>query len=153
MPSLYPSSSGAAGVSAPIPLTDRPVDLEDALVWMCAGKHVLFTRGDARVLVNGRPVPAGIRVLAHRDQIHAGSFSWWFSGEDPARVEPFPGSEAVICPRCRQQVVPGSDAVRCPCNNWFHRSDVLMCFDYAGACPVCRRPTTLAPLPVVPEED
>ncbi len=151
MPNLIPTSPASEG--GPLAAGEHPLDLGGALLCRFAGKHVLVARRPNLVLVNGRPVPAGIRVLAHRDQIHVGMSGWWFSAEDPSHIEPFPGGEVQLCPRCRLKIDKETPSVHCACGAWFHRSERLPCFDYAANCPVCHRETTLSPTSAGLEED
>lgn len=91
----------------------------------------LLAGAQACVTINGRPVVLGIRVLDDRDRILLDGPSLsqpalaYFSGEEPAVVAPFPGPEAVICPRCKMPIEPGEPAVRCPaCDFWHHQIEV-----------------------------
>ena len=108
------------------------------------------------VRVNGRPVPAGLRVLSDRDEIRDGGEVSHFSTEELATVVPFPGADhPVICCRCRQPIEAGTPAVSCPkCSIAYHQTDELPCFTYAEKCVICGGATTLgAGFAWVPEED
>jgi hypothetical protein len=143
MPNLFASSEAGAAGPPVASIGGAPVAFDGAIFCPCGEKSVLLAPPAVPILVNGRPVPAGIRVLAHRDHIRTASGAWWFSAEGAPRVAPFPGGENDLCPRCRQHIGPAAAAVRCPCGAWFHQSSELPCFAYAPACPVCRRPTVL----------
>jgi rRNA maturation protein Nop10 len=136
-----------------IPVGEAPVSLDGATIRRCGEKIVLLAPQLAEVLVNGRPLAAGIRVLAHRDQIRAGAESWWFSAEDTPCVAPFPGAAGDVCPRCRGHIDVQSPAVRCACGNWLHQLAERPCFDYAAACPVCGRRTALDGVAAFSPED
>ena len=109
------------------------------------------------VRVNGRVPPAGLCVLAERDEIRIeGGPRYFFSRELLATVEEFPGSErAVFCGRCRQPIEVGTPSVCCPnCGIWFHQTAGLPCWTYAETCSFCGKPTSLdAGFSWVPEED
>ena len=86
------------------------------------------------VALNGKPLRAGIRMLADRDEIRVAGFGRvFFATERLARVETFAGADKRIdCPRCKQEIVAGSLAVRCPapgCGRWFHQSEELPLLD------------------------
>jgi len=110
---------------------------------------LLLARPALSVSVNGEPVSAlGIRALADRDEIRvAGLGAIFFSIEEPARIEPFPGSERrITCPRCHQEITKGQSAVLCPhCHVWHHQSqeDNLPCWTYAPHCTLCDQATEL----------
>jgi hypothetical protein len=95
--------------------------------------------------VNSRTLPAGLCVLANRDEIRIGDEVQFFSTETQAEVVPFPGSvRAVYCARCRQQIEVSLPAVCCPnCGIWHHQSAELPCWTYAEKCAFCGQPTTL----------
>jgi len=153
-----------------VPLTDLPLLIDGTnaaavepdrlavagklVLCRCGDKCVLLLPPSSDALVNGSPVPAGIRVLAHLDSIDVNGASWRFSAEDPPQIVPFlAGTSPDVCPRCRQRIAPGAAAVRCACGNWFHQTAELPCFDYAAACPVCQRATELGtPVPFDPED-
>jgi len=96
------------------------------------------------VRVNSRALPAGLCVLANRDEIRIGGEVLYFSTETLAEVVPFPGSvRAAYCARCRQQIEVGSPAVCCPnCGIWYNQSAELPCWTYADKCAFCGHPTT-----------
>ena len=108
------------------------------------------------VRVNGRVPPAGLCVLAERDEIRIeGGPRYFFSRELLATVEEFPGSErAVFCGRCRQPIEVGTPSVCCPnCGIWFHQTAGLPCWTYAETCSFCGKPTALeAGFSWVPED-
>ncbi|MGB7760311.1 MAG: hypothetical protein WBL61_10810 [Bryobacteraceae bacterium] len=153
MPNLFRGARAGGPESDAVPVSDTPVPLDGATVRRCGEKIALFAPPRAGVLVNGRPVDAGIRVLAHRDQIHAGSGVWWFSAEDPPEVVPFPGGAGVVCPRCRLPVLAGEPAVRCPCGNWLHEYPERPCYAYGPVCPICQRATVLGGAPALSLEE
>lgn len=105
----------------------------------------LIAPADSDVRVNGRAVPAGLCVLADRDEIRTGEVKYFFSTETLATVEEFPNAEkAVFCGRCRQQIEVGLPAVRCPgCGVWYHQSDNLPCWTYSEKCTFCDHLTAL----------
>lgn len=97
---------------------------------------------DERLRVNGVVVPAGLAVLADRDEIQLpGSPPLWFSTETVARIEQAPSFDgrALCCPRCRRLIEAGSPAVRCPgCRVWYHETSELPCFTYESSpCSSC----------------
>ena len=99
------------------------------------------------VRVNGLPLPAGIRVLADRDEIHVeGKDPWYFSTEETARVVAFPGSDPRLhCPRCKRPIEVGQPAVRCPsCGVWHHQvpEEQFPCWTYSESCGACARQAT-----------
>jgi hypothetical protein len=107
---------------------------------------VLRSANGTRVNVNGRPLYLGFRVLAHKDEIVLGGrVRLYFSGEQLARIEPFPGSEhPVFCARSKQPIAKGTPAVRCPgCGNWCEQSDQKPAWTYGPLCPCCEQPTAL----------
>jgi hypothetical protein len=100
---------------------------------------------EPRLRLNGLPVPGGLAVLDHRDEIRAPGVTAWFSNETLPRVEPFsePGARG-SCPRCQQPIEPAGPAVRCPqCGVWHHASDELPCWTYAPRCATCPQDTSL----------
>jgi len=101
--------------------------------------------GAPGVTLNGAPLHAGIRVLADRDEIRvAGLGRVFFSTEQLARIDPFPGADtSTFCPRCKQAITAGSPAVKCPaCQRWYHQSDEYPCWTYTEQC-LCGHPTAL----------
>ena len=130
----HPMASAEAG--APVMLR-RCGDAKSAL-W------VLISSGAEKVHVNGQPLLAGLCVLRDRDEIQIGAQSrFYYSTEELARVEPYPGGEGpVFCARCRQEIKAGSPAVRCPaCGHWCEQSESKPCWTYGPACPMCDQPT------------
>ncbi len=128
---------------------------------------VLLCGPRASVMINGRPVALGIGVLDHRDLIvvncaeHVGGERFYFSSEEPATVERFPGAEPVICPRCKTPIELGESAVRCPaCDFWHHQVEThgsapsdqgesqgarraRPCWTYLDRCANCGASSTL----------
>ncbi len=111
---------------------------EAPLVW------ALLTRSNSSVRVNGLPVP-GIRVLAHRDQIHFPDHTVYFSTEECAEIVLFSaGGRAINCPRCKLPIEVRTLAVRCPrCAVWHHESGEYPCWTYAATCSGCDHPADL----------
>jgi hypothetical protein len=111
----------------------------------------------ATVRVNGEQPPAGLRVLADRDEIRiADGKRFYFTTESLLHIEPFPGAERpVSCGRCRQPIETGAPAVRCPgCGVWYNQSAELPCFTYSETCAFCNQPTSLdAGFRWTPEEE
>jgi hypothetical protein len=128
---------GEGGWRAPARLIR--VDAGAAKIW------ALIAPNDAGVRVNSRPVSAGLRVLADKDEIRVGGEVRYFSTETLAAVEPFPAADRpVYCGRCRQVIEAGSAAVCCPgCNIWYHQRAKLPCFTYAEKCTFCDHATSL----------
>ena len=96
----------------------------------------------APVRVNGVLLPAGLALLADRDEIRVpGSPPLWFSTETIARVGEAPALDgrALRCPRCHLPIDAGSPAVLCPgCRVWHHQSTDRPCFTYKDApCAAC----------------
>ena len=111
---------------------------------------VLLAQGEDNLRVNGLPLPLGIRVLRHRDEIRLGSLGTaFFSTETLARVVEYPGPTAVECARCRVEIQKGFLAVQCPnCDVWFHEGPDEAgkdrpCFTYAPTCVYCPHGTRL----------
>jgi uncharacterized protein YbaR (Trm112 family) len=112
-----------------------------------SGSWVLIAAPGFEVRVNGAAVPLGIRVLADRDEISTDEGgAIYFSTENLARVEPFPGAQnRLFCPRCKQAVETDHPAVRCPqCGVWYHQTDELPCWTYAQHCALCDQSTQLS---------
>lgn len=149
------SISGSAGALSlsPFGFASSPgmgVDHDSGSLLLQAGndgRWALLVRRDRRLLHNGEIVTpdAGIRVLVHMDCLSLeGGEPVYFSTEETARIEPFAGSTAVTCPRCRSEVHPGQAAVKCPrCGVFHHETDDRNCFTYAPTCAVCAQPTAL----------
>lgn len=118
-----------------------------------------LTGAGARVLVNGRQLLLGIRLLRDRDEMLDADETGrgrrcYFCSQEPPRVEPLPAEYSPTrCPRCKQAVVAGTPAVRCPnCGLWHHQTDQLPCWDYAATCTCCPQTTDLnAGYPWTPE--
>ena len=105
---------------------------------------VLFGKEASGVRLNGQSLLAGIAVLRDRDEILIGGRTrLYFSTEEHARIEPFPGAaEPVFCARCRQPIQAGTPAVRCPgCGHWCEQSEAKPCWTYGPMCPLCDQPT------------
>jgi len=106
----------------------------------------LIASPDSAVRVNSRALPAGLYVLADRDEIRTGDgIQYFFSTESLATVVAFPGAERpVYCGRCREPIEAGAPAVCCPgCGIWYHQSEELPCWTYAEKCNFCPSPTAL----------
>jgi len=100
----------------------------------------------ARLWVNGRQAPLGVRVLADRDEIRLeNGCRLYFSTERAAKVVPFAGAgHETICPRCGQPIEEGTPAVSCPaCDTWYHQAPPLTCwwFEDFMQCQHCGHPT------------
>ena len=76
------------------------------------------------VTLNGRPLRAGIGILAHGDELRVDGQSVFVSFERKAEVEVYPAEAESTCSRCRSAVMPGQSAVCCPsCGVWSHQDD------------------------------
>jgi len=109
-------------------------------------ESVLFAPGVPRATVNGLPVRAGIRVLAHQDEVRlASGAAFFFSTEQLARIEPLPAfGRRVNCARCQQPIEEASAAVRCPaCDRWHHERPDLPCWSHVPKCATCPQATAL----------
>lgn len=108
---------------------------------------VLLVADTGRVRVNGRSVPARMRVLRDQDEIRIGAQRFFFSAEERAQVREFSGEgPGASCPRCKQALRKGDLSVRCPgtkCGVSYHQSEELPCWTYAGVCALCGHPTAL----------
>jgi hypothetical protein len=106
---------------------------------------VLVLGAGQRLVHNGQPVPAGLRVLTHKDSLALqGREAVYFSTEEAARIEPFAGSAKVTCPRCRGEILAGQPAVKCPgCGVVHHEIEDRNCWTYAKTCALCAQPTVL----------
>ena len=106
---------------------------------------VLLAAPDAAVRVNGRPLSLGIRCLRDKDEIGAGAERYFFSTENLARVEPFPGADGgAMCARCRKPLIVEMPSVRCPnCRTWCHERADSACWTYSEKCPLCEQATAL----------
>lgn len=146
------SCGSARGNAAMRPGAARLIraDAGGASVW------ALIVSAGSGIRVNSCGVPAGLRVLADRDEIRVGAEASYFSSETLAAVEPFPGADRpTYCGRCRQPIEVGSPAVRCAgCGIWYHQGADLPCYTYAEKCTFCGHPTALdSGFAWVPEED
>jgi hypothetical protein len=112
-----------------------------------AGSKVwaLIASANSDTRVNSRSLPAGLCVLADRDEIRVGGDVQYFSTETLAAAVEFPGADRpVFCGRCRQQIDAGTPAVCCPgCGIWYNQSGELPCFTYSEKCTFCGHPTAL----------
>ena len=109
---------------------------------------VLIASGEENaVRVNGSVLGAGIRFLRDKDEVRVKTTRLFFSSEEPARVEAFPGADRPVkCPRCHTQIEKGQLAVRCPqCEVWSHQADDLPCWTYPAhpRCASCGHATGL----------
>jgi len=107
---------------------------------------ILLCGARKQVSVNGLPVMAGIRVLSDRDEIRIeGAGTLFFSSENLARVETFPGGDSIVhCARCTREVDAGTPAVSCPsCALIYHEQEGSRCWSYDGSCANCPHPTSL----------
>lgn len=117
---------------------------------------VLLAKPADRLLVNGERLTLGIRVLRDRDELGLAAAGdsqpvarFYYSTEQLARVEPFPGGDKPVhCPRCKQPLEVGRPAVRCPsspCQLWHHEDpdNGLNCWSFAQHCALCEQPTPL----------
>ena len=117
---------------------------------------VLLSRETSSVRVNGKPLLSGMSVLRDRDEILIGGQTrLYFSTEELAKIEPYPGGEGLVfCARCRQPIQPATPAVRCPaCGHWCEQSETKPCWTYGPTCPLCDQATAFdAGLRWTPEE-
>jgi hypothetical protein len=118
-----------------------------------AGRRAaLVVRPGVAARVNGRPVPGGLRVLAHQDEISLSGKRLFFSTHSRPRVVTFrlaAGQKRPRCGRCRGLLEDGQDSVCCPgCSRWFHQlpasgdRPAKHCFTYDARC-LCSHPTSL----------
>lgn len=109
-------------------------------------RWVLITPSRSRATVNGGPV-SGVRALDDRDDVFAApGHRFYFSTDEPARIEPFAGRPDTLCPRCSLPIEPGSPAVRCPnpdCRVCHHENDQRQCWTRRSTCMLCGEPTAL----------
>ena len=111
----------------------------------------LLAHNRADVRVNGLPLVIGACLLLDRDGItmrdDAGhAFRCFYSAERLAQAVPYPGPDAVRCPRCKQPIAPGQMAVQCPgpdCGGWHHLTAELPCWIYSTTCALCDQATQL----------
>jgi hypothetical protein len=153
------AASEASRLAVAGPLAGRVGDEAAWLISADAGGSpvwALVASQRSGVRINGRVPPAGLCVLAERDEIRIeGGPRFYFSRELLATVEEFPGAErTVFCGRCRQPIGVGTPAVCCPnCGIWYHQTAEFPCWIYAETCS-CGKPTDLdAGFSWVPEED
>jgi hypothetical protein len=111
---------------------------------------ILECPASVRVRINGDPVYLGVHTLKDRDEIVlAGKSRFYFSLEELAHVEPFPGAaQPVFCARCKKPIEKGTLAVRCPsstCRQWSHQAEKMPCWTYGPTCPMCDQPSKLDP--------
>lgn len=130
------ASGEEVGGSESIFALRRSRDASGREVW------VLLAGGASPVQVNGRPLVAGLLVLAHRDALSffgggdASPRRLAFSGEALSRAALYSG-EPVDCLLCLSEIVPGRDhAAACACGARFHVAPSQNCFTY-GDCVVC----------------
>ena len=116
-------------------------------------RWVLMTDQGTGVIVNGRKLPLGIRVLRERDELVVNDSKrprparFFFSMERPIQSERFVGcnEQPIHCPRCRQPIEQNQMVVCCSqCGTWHHQiEDELPCWTYSSTCAMCDRPTEL----------
>ena len=134
---VWPLTDGALALGTALLLCSRGVDGEQWLV---------MSAGASGVRLNGAALLTGIRALRDHDELHVdGVGRVFFSTEQLARIEPFPGAERpAFCPRCKQEIDKHYPAVRCPqCNVWYHQSQDLPCWTYSDTCALCAQATHL----------
>jgi hypothetical protein len=134
----------------------RPVAGEDlgvpgiALLVLPRQGAVLLARDGVWVRVNGEPVPGGMRILEHADEVLVEDVRLVFSQQGAPVVVTFTAAEGQrlpTCPVCRGPVRAGMQAVQCPgCGRWFHQHEgegqpARPCWTYAAACRFCQHPT------------
>jgi len=97
------------------------------------------------LLLNGQPVPAGLRVLAHGDSLAADAVApVYFSTEETPCIETFAGPEPLSCPRCKSGILRGQAVVHCPaCGVVHHELEDRKCWTYAESCALCPQLTAL----------
>jgi hypothetical protein len=106
-----------------------------------------------QAFINGTPIIAHVKVLAHQDEILIGSARWYFSSESPPQLSEFhlgEGQRRPKCGVCRTQLQDGQPCVVCPrCGRVFHQVDARddgpekHCFTYREHC-LCGHPTALS---------
>ena len=122
---VYAVAAGALPLQAVVP-TAPPGDALAVLLRLPDGaRWALLPAQAAAVVVNGRRLAAGLRLLRDRDEIRVQQTRLFFSTERLAQVEPFPGlGRPVVCARCRVVLEAPTPAVRCPqCGSWCHSSE------------------------------
>jgi len=106
---------------------------------------VVVAGADARLRLNGQPVPVGLAALSHRDELRLdGAAPLFFSTERQATVAAYPGEDEPRCPRCAQPVGCAELSVRCPgCGVLHHQLPDRQCWGFAPSCSLCEQPTDL----------
>lgn len=118
----------------------RPALVASGEAWVL----LVDTAGSA--LVNGEPVPVGIRALDNRDEVRARDGTRVvFTDERLACVAAFPAGEIVArCARCTGDLEAGAPAVKCPaCGSWYHEHQEFPCWTSAATCQACGQQTTV----------
>ena len=127
------------------PDTERPAPQNGLTLQRIDGerKWAALAANGLQLAHNGQPVPAGLRILAHRDSLAIGnSEPVFFSTEEAPQVETFAGVDPVSCPRCRGDIELGNAVVRCPdCGVMHHEAADRNCWTYAENCALCSQPT------------
>ncbi len=158
----YQSDDGVAPMWQAIELSSQTIDLADTLHLPMRivpfgdragayGVALLVAEGHS-VWVNGRPVPAGIKVLSHRDEVLAGGRTIYFSDESLPAIRVFalaPNQRRPRCAVCRMAIEDGQTVVGCPrCGRLFHQAEdaaaenAKACWTYRAQC-LCGHPTGL----------
>jgi hypothetical protein len=116
------------------------------------GGMALLVQSGVQVRVNGEPVPAGLRILDHQDEVVSGRARLFYSAEATPLVTAFrlpEGGRSPTCPLCRRAIKDGELAVQCPgCGRFFHELAHKHCWTYFPACSLCRHPTALSGEPI-----
>ena len=125
-----------------------PSSCSDAVVLMRVEpqrKWIAFVPADFRLLHNGQPVPAGLRMLAHGDALAVvPGMPAYFSTEEVPCVDTYEENEALSCPRCKLEITRPQTVVRCPaCGVIHHELEDRGCWTYAAKCALCPQPTAL----------
>jgi hypothetical protein len=130
-------------VGAPCHAQGSPATLCRLSAAKPAARWALLAAATGEVHVNGNPLPLGLRVLLHKDEVRIGEQHFYFSAERLPRVEAFPVlGRSVACGRCGGALRPSMPAVSCPgCGTWTHSSADLPCWRYAPTCPRCEQRT------------
>jgi hypothetical protein len=107
---------------------------------------VLFVEAGVWARVNGDPVPGGMRLLQHTDELLIEGARLVFSQQSAPIVVPFvpvEGQRLPTCPICRGPIRAGMEAVQCPgCGRWCHQQGAKTCWTYATTCRFCQHPTS-----------
>ena len=110
-------------------------------------RWILIAAPGFLVRINDERLVSGMRMLADHDAIKIlQDQTIYFSKEEFARVEEFPGTEPVFCPRCKLEIKQHDLAVCCPqCSVWHHHKDqgADSCWAYTETCALCDQPTEL----------